>query len=66
MQMDFTSWKGAYNQMYFLFTGKWAYNWRETLKWGGGWWYKGLFWFIVFFSVLQNLTKLLEKGFEFY
>lgn len=43
MQMDFTSWKGAYNQMYFLFTGKWAYNWRETLKWGGGGGIRGCF-----------------------
>ena len=65
MQMAFTSYHGAYNQMCFLFTGRWAYNWRETLKRGGGG-YKRMFSFMVFFSVLQNLTKLLEKAFEFY
>ena len=33
---------------------------------GGGGGYKRLFSFMVFFSVLQNLTKLLKKAFEFY
>ena len=52
--------------MYFLFRGRWAYNWRATLKWGGGWGYKRLFSFMVFFSVLQNLTKPLGKAYKFY